>query len=257
MKQENKSRREMRREEAMDRETSPEETLDQLQADFHEMVEGLSFVSADDIPRIDLYMDQVLTFMEEHLSSSARDPEHDKILTKTMINNYVKNDVLISPVRKKYGVDHMILLLMIYYLKSYLSIGDIQQVLEPLKEYCRASDGKERAFKGDSKEKILKGDGKEGGAPGGGQDSSQAEQKREERRSLEAIYRAVYENMSDELKAVQEDADRQFARARETFSEEEEGGAELQKFALIARMSAEIYLKKLFIERLMDKTTDQ
>lgn len=212
----------MRREEAMDREAAPaEETLDQLQADFHEMVEGLSFVSADDIPRIDLYMDQVLTFMEEHLSSSARDPEHDKILTKTMINNYVKNDVLISPVRKKYGMDHMILLLMIYYLKSYLSIGDIQQVLEPLKEYCRASDGKENLL------------------------------------SLEAIYRAVYENMSDELKAVQEDADRQFARARETFSEEEEGGAELQKFALIARMSAEIYLKKLFIERLLDKTTDQ
>ena len=103
----------------------------ELQEQFHRMVKESLFVSADEIPRIDLYMDQVLTFMEEHLKESTRDPEHDKILTKTMINNYVKNDVLIPPVRKKYGMDHMILLLMVYYLKSYLSIGDIGQVLKP------------------------------------------------------------------------------------------------------------------------------
>lgn len=193
----------------------------ELQEQFHRMVKESLFVSADEIPRIDLYMDQVLTFMEEHLKESTRDPEHDKILTKTMINNYVKNDVLIPPVRKKYGMDHMILLLMVYYLKSYLSIGDIGQVLKPLQErYAGNGAGKE------------------------------------DKLSLEAIYRTVYENLGDELEAVRTDADRQFERACETFPDAEgEDAAVLRKFALIARMSTEIYLKKLFIERLLDDET--
>ncbi len=109
-----------------------EALLDTLFAEFSAMTENLEGVPVQEIPRIDLYMDQVLTFMEEHLSSDTRDPEHDKILTKTMINNYVKNDVLIPPVRKKYGMDHMVLLLIIFYLKSFLSISDIQKVLAPL-----------------------------------------------------------------------------------------------------------------------------
>ena len=134
----------------------------ELQEQFHRMVKESLFVSADEIPRIDLYMDQVLTFMEEHLKESTRDPERDKILTKTMINNYVKNDVLIPPVRKKYGMDHMILLLMVYYLKSYLSIGDIGQVLKPMQERYAGN-----------------GAGKEDGL------------------SLEMIYRTVYENLGD------------------------------------------------------------
>ena len=182
-------------------------SMDALQQQFHEMVEAIKFVSIDDIPRIDLYMDQVLTFMEEHLKSGTRDPEHDKILTKTMINNYVKNDVLIPPVRKKYGMDHMVLLLVIYYLKSFLSIGDIQKVVEPLKD----------------------------------QDES-----------LEQIYRTTYENLKEEIESSLQETDRQFERAKETFPDNEE----LQKFALIARMSTEIYLKKLYIERLLDQDTD-
>ena len=55
----------------------------------------------DDIPNIDLYMDQVTTFMEKELASSKRH-EDDKILTKTMINNYAKNNLLPPPVKKKY-----------------------------------------------------------------------------------------------------------------------------------------------------------
>ncbi len=219
-----------------------DENLETLQNQFHRMVQELSFVPADEIPRIDLYMDQVLTFMEEHLGKSARDPENDKILTKTMINNYVKNGVLIPPVRKKYGMDHMILLLMIYYLKSYLSIGDIRQVLEPLKERYAGSTSEDA--------------GKEAGAcAGDGADGNPG--KEPSMRSLEEIYRAVYEGMSDELEAVQEDADRQFRRVRETFPDSgTEDETRLQKFALIARMSTEIYLKKLFIERLLDEKED-
>lgn len=219
-----------------------EENLEELQNQFHQMVQELSFVPADEIPRIDLYMDQVLTFMEEHLGKSSRDPEHDKILTKTMINNYVKNGVLISPVRKKYGMDHMILLLMIYYLKSFLSIGDIRQVLEPLKERYAG--------------KASENDEREGG---NGQETAAEGDRRAElsMQSLEEIYRTVYEDMSDELEAVQKDADRQFRRVRETFPDSgTEDVTRLQKFALIARMSTEIYLKKLFIERLLDEKED-
>ena len=53
-------------------------------------VSRIDYIKPEEIPNIDLYMDQVTTFMEDHLASSKRHPE-DKILTKTMINNYAKN----------------------------------------------------------------------------------------------------------------------------------------------------------------------
>ena len=60
------------------------------------------YIRTGDIPTIDLYMDQVTTFMDSKLKNSTRNPEEDKILTKTMINNYSKSDLLPPPVRKKY-----------------------------------------------------------------------------------------------------------------------------------------------------------
>ena len=64
-------------------------------------MDRIDYIKADDIPAIDLYMDQVTTFMESHLRNTTRNPETDKILTKTMINNYAKNDLLPPPVKKK------------------------------------------------------------------------------------------------------------------------------------------------------------
>ena len=113
----------------------------------------INAISLDDIPNIDLYMDQLTTFMDERLKRSTRHPDTDKILTKTMINNYAKNDLLPPPIRKKYSKDHIILLIFIYYLKNILSISDIQTLLEPLKERFHVSDDElnlsgiyERAF---------------------------------------------------------------------------------------------------------------
>ena len=97
-------------------------------------------IPLDEIPNIDLYMDQLTTFMDERLKKTTRHPETDKILTKTMINNYAKNDLLPPPVRKKYSKDHLILLIFIYYLKSILSINDIQTLIEPLKNRFHVSD---------------------------------------------------------------------------------------------------------------------
>ena len=94
-------------------------------------ISRIDYIKPEDIPNIDLYMDQVTTFMEEHLKDSKR-YEEDKVLTKTMINNYAKNNLLPPPVKKKYSKEHLLLLIYIYYYKSILSIGDIQSLLEPL-----------------------------------------------------------------------------------------------------------------------------
>lgn len=88
-------------------------------------------IKLSDIPWVDLYMDQVTTFFDEKLKDLKRDDE-DKILTKTMINNYAKAKLL-NPVKgKKYSKEQMVLLSLIYNLKQVLSINDISLVLSPI-----------------------------------------------------------------------------------------------------------------------------
>ena len=90
-------------------------------------LDRIDYIKPEDIPGIDLYMDQVTTFMDSHLSASRR-YEDDKILTKTMINNYAKNHLLPPPEKKKYSREHMLLLIFIYYCtnsKTNLSIRTV------------------------------------------------------------------------------------------------------------------------------------
>ena len=89
------------------------------------------YLHPDALPSMELYMDQVTSFMEEHLKGWRRNPE-DKILTRTMINNYTKNRLLPAPVRKKYRPEHLLLLNYIYYMKNVLSIKAIGTLLQPL-----------------------------------------------------------------------------------------------------------------------------
>ncbi|MFU0823992.1 DUF1836 domain-containing protein [Clostridium sp.] len=93
-------------------------------------------INLSDIPDLDLYMDQVITLFNDKLSHLKRNDD-DKILTKTMINNYTKAKILIPPNKKKYTKTHIILLILIYYLKQNLSINDIyllfKDVIETLK----------------------------------------------------------------------------------------------------------------------------
>ena len=96
-------------------------------------LKSIDYIKPEDIPNIDLYMDQVTTFMDEQLAASKR-YESDKILTKTMINNYAKNNLLPSPDKKKYSKEHVLTLLFIYYFKNILSINDIRSILNPLTE---------------------------------------------------------------------------------------------------------------------------
>jgi len=104
-----------------------EETLNKLV----EEIIGAKDISLGEIPCVDLYMDQVTTFFNEKLGSLKRN-EEDKILTKTMINNYTKGKVLMPAKNKKYTNEHIILLTLIYNLKQTISISDIYTLFDPI-----------------------------------------------------------------------------------------------------------------------------
>ncbi|MEG0856798.1 MAG: DUF1836 domain-containing protein, partial [Terrisporobacter sp.] len=96
----------------------------ELQAKFQEL-KLEEQITLEDIPEIDLYMDQVIQLFESNLSSAKRSDD-DKVLTKTMINNYSKGKLLMSVNNKKYSKEHLILMSIIYNLKGSLSINDIK-----------------------------------------------------------------------------------------------------------------------------------
>lgn len=177
-------------------------------------LDRIKYISPDDIPNIDLYMDQVTTFMDSELRSSARYPGEDKILTKTMINNYAKNDLLPPPVKKKYSKEHVLLLIFIYYYKGILSIGDIQTLLHPITE------------------KFFR---------------------NEDNFNLESIYREAFSMEAAQLQALKEDVKKKFEVAEGTFEDAPEESKEfLKKFAFICTLGFDVYVKKLLIEKLVD-----
>ena len=92
-----------------------------------------SEIKVSDIPDIDLYMDQVTTLIDSKLGNEKREKK-DKLLTKTMINNYSKAKILTPSKNKKYNKQQMIQLILIYYLKQVLSISDIHDLFKPLFE---------------------------------------------------------------------------------------------------------------------------
>lgn len=102
--------------------------------DINKLINDMDFINGiamDDIPEIDLYMDQVIQLFEGKLSSLKR-TEDDKILTKTMINNYAKGKLLLPIKNKKYTKEHIILMSLIYNLKGALSINDIKLSLNKI-----------------------------------------------------------------------------------------------------------------------------
>lgn len=88
-------------------------------------------INLDDFPEIDLYMDQVMQLFESKLSYTKRNDD-DKVLTKTMINNYAKANLLMKIKNKKYTKDHLILMGLIYNLKGGLSLTDIKTMFTPI-----------------------------------------------------------------------------------------------------------------------------
>lgn len=88
-------------------------------------------IKLSDIPRIDLYVEQVIGFMEDHMGNVKRN-ENDKLITKTMVGNYTRDGVLMPSKNKKYNKNHIIMLILIYNLKQILSIEDIKTLFSPI-----------------------------------------------------------------------------------------------------------------------------
>lgn len=183
-----------------------------------ESLSGMEYVKSSEIPNIDLYMDQVLTFMNGHLQKVKR-YEDDKILTKTMINNYAKNHLLPAPDKKKYSKEHVLILMFIYYFKNILSIGDIQSILSPLTERYFAN-GREL--------------------------------------NLEKIYEEVFSLEKTQIEQLKVSLTRDYERAGTTFTEEAEEDREfLQMFSFICMLSYDIYIRKQIIEKMIDSFSEE
>lgn len=179
-----------------------------------EAITKLDYINPDDIPDIPLYMDQVTTFMDERLSSYKRF-DGDKILTKTMINNYTKNNLLPPPDKKKYSKNHMLLLIFLYYFKNFMSIRDIQDIFAPLSE---------RFFDNSSE------------------------------MDLEDIYKYVFDLEYEGMEILMKDVVKKFKLSKDAFPklENEEDNEVLSNFGFICMLSFDVYVKKLIIENLID-----
>lgn len=177
----------------------------------------LDYVHPEDIPNIDLYVDQVTTFIESQLGSLKR-TEDEKILTKTMINNYTKNHVLPSPDKKKYSKDHILTLILVYYFKSFLSIKDIQSLLGPVTDKYFGTES-ELSFYDLYDELVALGNGQS---------------------------KALIKDVISKYNATQKG----FADAPEKDQEF------LRNFAFICMLSFDVYIKKMMIESLIDRNSE-
>lgn len=181
-------------------------------------VDGLSRIHPSDIPGIDLYMDQVTTFMDNHLNTSKWLSE-DKILTKTMINNYAKNNLLPPPVKKKYSKNHILMLILIYYFKNVISFHDIEQLFSPISEHHFA-------------------------------DGSMPE--------LEELYEELFSLEKGLKESLQTDIKAKFDAASQAFDRYDCKDREyLQLFAFISELAFDVYLKKQMIEILAEQLREE
>lgn len=191
-----------------------ENNIKDFLVEMQKMLKSIDYIKTEDIPNIGLYMDQVTTFMDKQLKACKR-YDDDKILTKTMINNYAKNNLLPAPEKKKYSKEHVLTLIFIYYFKNILSISDIQALLNPLtNHYFGNKDG----F------------------------------------NMEDIYNEVFDLEKEESDKLLKDLGKKYSIARQTFQDFPEEDREfLQNFSFICLLSYDVYLKKMIIENVIDQ----
>ena len=191
-----------------------------MKLDTHDMIKSIldnistiDHIKTSDIPNIELYMDQVTTFMDSQMASSKRYPD-DKVLTKTMINNYAKNHLLPSPNKKKYSKEHVLMLIFIYYFKSFLSISDIQALLTPLADkYFQKNNGL----------------------------------------NMEDLYNEVFGMEKEQVENLKKDLMEKYDTASESFANADEKDREfLTMFSFICLLSFDVYMKKQLIESIID-----
>ncbi|HBH13553.1 MAG: Uncharacterized protein XD91_0962 [Clostridiales bacterium 38_11] len=103
------------------------------------LILNYQFVKEEAIPDIELYMDQVTNYLENQLNDLKIDQD-EKTLTKTMINNYVKNELIDKPIKKKYKKTQIMQLIMLYQLKNILSINQIKELMQLLKREMSSTE---------------------------------------------------------------------------------------------------------------------
>lgn len=188
--------------------------MDDLLSSILSSMDRISYIKTDEIPNIDLYMDQVTTLMDKKLKNASRYPGEDKILTKTMINNYAKNNLLPPPVKKKYSKEHVLILIFIYYYKGLLSIHDIQSILNPLTEEFF---GNKDAY------------------------------------SLTDIYEKIVAVEANRVETFKQHIQETYEQSKAVFEDAPEENKEfLELFSFISTLSFDVYVKKLLIEKLID-----
>lgn len=85
----------------------------------------------EELPSLELYMDQVIILLTKYLGIFCAVSNDDKIITPTMINNYVKLKIIPAPVKKKYSRMHLAYLIIVCILKQTLSISTISKIIPP------------------------------------------------------------------------------------------------------------------------------
>ena len=103
---------------------------------------NFSYKNYEELPDIELYMDQVVTFLEKQLKI-FQTSSLDKQITSSMINNYVKGEVIPAPISKKYNREHLASIEEVVSLKQVLTIAEVKQILD---EHFKDSESKGEAF---------------------------------------------------------------------------------------------------------------
>ncbi len=98
------------------------------------------YIKKEDIPDIDLYVDQIITLADGHLGRNKRNAD-DKVITKTMINNYSKDGLLKRIKGKKYSRQHIMMILLICGMKRGMAVQDIARILSGLDERLEGAQG--------------------------------------------------------------------------------------------------------------------
>ena len=85
----------------------------------------------DSLPDIELYMDQVVAVMEKQLALYQENyAEDSRLITPSIINNYVKLKIIPAPVKKRYSREHLAYLIIICILKQTLAISSITKIID-------------------------------------------------------------------------------------------------------------------------------
>lgn len=83
----------------------------------------------NELPSVDLYMDQIITFISDGLYPLFHHGGAAPI-TKSMINNYVKSKIVDAPVNKKYPRRSVAMIIVVCILKSCFATDEIGKLIQ-------------------------------------------------------------------------------------------------------------------------------